>query len=200
MSVVSVPPIYGLILAGGSSRRMGRDKALIAYHGKSQIEWTAERARVVCERVYLSVRPDQAAEPARTVLPQIIDRVADKGPIAGLMAAQAEAPEAAWLVLACDLPFIDEETLRHLAAVRDPARVATAYRSSRDGLPEPLCAIFEPKSRALIEAHVGAGKDCPRQFLIVSDTLLIDQPNPHALDNINTPAEFQAASSSISVR
>ena len=199
MSAASPAPIYGLILAGGRSSRMGRDKALLSYHGKTQIEWTAERARAICGRVFLSVRPDQVKDPGRAVLPQIVDRIADKGPIAGIMAAQAEAPEAAWLVLACDLPFVDEDTLRHLAAARDPARVATAYRSMHDGLPEPLCAIFEPRSRALIEAYVASGKDCPRKFLIRSDALMIEQPNPHALDNINTQDEFQAASASISI-
>jgi molybdopterin-guanine dinucleotide biosynthesis protein A len=173
---------------------MGRDKALLDYHGKSQIEWTAERARTVCERVFLSVRPDQANDPARGVLPQIVDRIEGKGPIAGIMAAQAHAPDAAWLILACDLPFIDEGTLRYLVAARDPSRVATAYRSTHDGLPEPLCAIFEPRSRALIEEYIASGKDCPRKFLIRSDALIVEQPNPHALDNVNTSEEFQAAS------
>jgi len=185
-------PIHGLILAGGRSSRMGRDKALLKYHGKSQIEWTAERARAVCKQVYLSVRPDQVGDPARKVLPQIVDRIADKGPIAGIMAAQAQAPDVAWLILACDLPYIDENTLSHLVASRDPSRVATAYRSTHDGLPEPLCAIFEPRSRALIEEYVAGGKDCPRKFLIRNEALLIDQPNPRSRDNVNTTAEYQA--------
>ena len=47
-------------------------------------------------------------------------------------------------MLACDLPFLADETLRHLIEHRDPSRLATAYRSSHDGLPEPLCAIWEP--------------------------------------------------------
>lgn len=192
MPAADAPPIYGLVLSGGRSSRMGRDKALLKYHGKSQIEWTAELARLVCERVYVSVRPDQVNDPERARLPQIVDRVENKGPIAGILAAQAAAPDVAWLVLACDLPFIDDPTLRHLIASRDPARVATAYRSTHDGLPEPLCAIFEPRSRALIEAHVAGGKDCPRKFLIRSDALLIEQPNPRALDNINTAEEFAA--------
>ena len=199
MSYVDAPPIYGLILAGGHSSRMGRDKALLAYHGKSQIEWTAERARLICQRVFLSVRPDQASDAGRSGLPQIVDRLADKGPIAGIMAAQALAPDVAWLALACDLPFIDEQTLRYLYAARDPERVATAYRSTHDGLPEPLCAIFEPRSRELIEAYVASGKNCPRKFLSSSDALLVGQPHPGALDNINTPEEFQAASATIAV-
>jgi len=197
MSAASAPLIHGLILAGGRSSRMGRDKALLTYHGKTQIEWTGERARAICERVYLSVRPDQTADPARKVLPQIVDLLADKGPIAGIMAAQAHAPDVAWLILACDLPFIDENTLRHLAAARDPARVATAYISTHDGLPEPLCAIFEPRSRALIEAYVASGKDCPRKFLVRNDALLVQQPNPQALENVNTADEYQAANAEL---
>jgi molybdopterin-guanine dinucleotide biosynthesis protein A len=193
-----MPPLYGLVLAGGRSSRMGRDKALIEYHGKNQIEWTTGLARLVCERVFVSVRADHAHDPARSQLPQIVDRATGKGPIAGIMAAQAQEPHAAWLVLACDLPFLDEETLRHLVRAREPGRVATAYRSSHDGLPEPLCAIFEPASRPLIEAWVAGGKDCPRKFLMRHDALLIDQPNPRALDNINTAAEFEALSGSLS--
>lgn len=194
MSAASAAPLEALVLSGGRSSRMGEDKALLRYHGgKSQIEWTAALARAVCERVYLSVRPDQVNDPERRVLPQIVDGPAVKGPIAGIMAAQAFAPDAAWLVLACDLPFIDEMTLRHLVAARDPSRAATAYRSTHDGLPEPLCAIYEPKSRELILAHVEGGRDCPRKFLIRNEALLIDQPNPRALDNINTPAELDSA-------
>jgi molybdenum cofactor guanylyltransferase len=197
MSHADAAPIYGLILAGGRSKRMGRDKALLAYHGKSQIEWTADRARLICQRVFLSVRADQARDAGRSGLPQIVDRLTGKGPIAGIVAAQAMAPDVAWLALACDLPFIDEETLRYLAAARDPRRVATAYRSTFDGLPEPLCAIFEPQSRALMEEYIATGNDCPRKFLIRNDALLIEQPHPQALNNINTPDEFRTASAEI---
>ena len=97
------------------------------------------------------------------------------------------------LVLACDLPFLDAGTLEHLIAARQPARLATAYRSSHDGLPEPLCAIYEPASRAALAAYIASGRQCPRKFLAQSNVALIDEPNPRALDNINTPAEHGVA-------
>src|SRR6185437_1654673 len=71
-----------------------------------------------------------------------------------------------------------------------PQKQATAYRSSHDGLPEPLCAIYEPSSREALRAHVAGGRDCPRKFLINADTALLDQPEPGALDNVNTPQEY----------
>jgi molybdopterin-guanine dinucleotide biosynthesis protein A len=84
-------------------------------------------------------------------------------------------------------------TLDHLLARRDPARCATAYRSSHDSLPEPLCAIYEPSAAPAIRSYVAAGKDCPRKFLLNADALLLDQPDPHALDNVNTIDEHRAA-------
>jgi molybdopterin-guanine dinucleotide biosynthesis protein A len=76
-----------------------------------------------------------------------------------------------------------------LIRARRPQRLATAFRSSHDGLPEPLCAIYEPASRKPLLDHVTSGKHCPRKFLIQSDVELLDEPNPRALDNVNTPQE-----------
>ena len=53
---------------------------------------------------------------------QIVDTHENLGPIAGIIAAQAKHPDAAWLVLACDLPFLDASTLKHLLWARQPQR------------------------------------------------------------------------------
>jgi len=186
-------PLYGLVLAGGRSSRMKQDKATLAYHGRTQLEWAMDLIAPFVDRAFVSVRPDQTRDPARAKFPQIVDTQENLGPIAGIMAAQTQHPDAAWLVLACDLPFLDAATLKHLVWAREPDRVATAYRSSHDGLPEPLCAIYEPASRAAILAHVESGKNCPRKFLIRSEAHLIEEPNPRALDNVNTPEEYGSA-------
>ncbi|HEX2495054.1 MAG TPA: NTP transferase domain-containing protein, partial [Steroidobacter sp.] len=133
-------PLFGLILAGGASTRMQRDKASLEYHGKSQVAWAFELLQSLCTATFISVRPDQRNDAARAHFPQIIDRLSGVGPIAGISAALQEHPKAAWLVLACDLPFVSEATLQFLIEQRDPQRIATAYRSAHDGLPEPLCA------------------------------------------------------------
>jgi molybdenum cofactor guanylyltransferase len=191
-------PIYALVLAGGRSTRMQRDKAALTYHGRTQLEWAVSLLQPHAQRVFVSVRPDQTSDPVRARFDQIVDTHENVGPIAGIMAAQAKHPHVAWLVLACDLPFLDNATLTHLIALRQPQRLATAYRSSHDGLPEPLCAIYEPASREALLAHVAKGKDCPRKFLINSDVQLIDEPNPHALDNVNTPDEYGSAVTALS--
>jgi molybdenum cofactor guanylyltransferase len=190
-------PLLGLVLAGGRSTRMRTDKAALLYAGRSQLERAMELIAPHVQRAYVSVRADQAQDPLRARFPQIRDLQDNLGPIAGLLAAQAAHPQAAWLVLACDLPRLDAATLAHLVRCRAPERSATAYRSSHDGLPEPLCAIWEPKSAAPLNAYVTRGRQCPRRFLLGADTYLIDEPDPHALDNVNTPEEYRSVMSAL---
>jgi molybdopterin-guanine dinucleotide biosynthesis protein A len=192
-------PLRGLVLAGGQSRRMRADKALLDYHGKPQLQWVAELVAPHCISVHVSVRATQSNEPVRAGLPIIVDAREDAGPIAGILAAQARDPDAAWLVVACDLPFLDSRTLELLIGQRAPARVATAYRSAHDGLPEPLCAIWEPASRTLVAAAVESGKYCPRALLAESDTALIELPHRGALDNVNTREEWASARTRLGV-
>ena len=187
-------PLYGLLLAGGRSTRMGRDKAALAYNGRSQLEaaWALLEPRVA--RCFVSVRPDQANDPLRARHPQIVDGREGAGPAAGLRAAQHAHPQAAWLVLACDLPLLAGATLDHLIAARDPERLATAFRSAHDGLPEPLCALYEPGAAAPFARYVAEGRSCPRKFLIGHDAKLIDLPDTRALDNINSADEYWSVS------
>jgi molybdopterin-guanine dinucleotide biosynthesis protein A len=182
--------VYGLVLSGGASRRMQHDKALIDYHGEPQLLWTYRLLSSVLDRVFISVRGDQRDEPVRRDLPQIVDAFEDAGGGAGILSAQALYPDVAWLVVACDLPRLDTATLLHLLQSRDPSREATAFISSHDGLPEPLCALWEPASHAKLLERVQSGRSCPRKALIQGDTQLLQPYTVHALDNINTPEEL----------
>jgi molybdopterin-guanine dinucleotide biosynthesis protein A len=191
------PPLFGLVLAGGASTRMRTDKAALQYHGRPQLQWAFELVAKFCAASFVSVRPDQRSDAARAGHPQIVDRRPGIGPIAGISAALLEQPKAAWLVLACDLPFLTERTLEHLIAHRDASKIATAYRSAHDGLPEPLCAIWEPAAREPVLAYIASGKQCPRKFLIDSDTKMLDLPERQALDNVNTVEEFGLATAAL---
>jgi MoaD family protein len=186
-------PVYGLILAGGSSSRMKRDKAALLYQGKGQLDRAFELALKHVNPVFVSVRASQADDPSRAHRPLIIDSIAGEGPIVGIRSALAAHPEAAWLVLACDLPFLRDATLERLLALRDASVLATAYRSSHDGLPEPLCAIWEPTAGAALAEYEAGGGHCPRKFLMRHAVRLVDPIDRQALDNVNTPEEYAHA-------
>lgn len=185
-------PIYGLVLAGGKSKRMGHDKAVINYHGKPQIQWAYELLSRQLEKVFISVRTEQENEPIRASLPQIQDQGITSGPLDGIASAQQTHPAAAWLVIACDLPWLDDASIKHLLAERDPSKVATAFVSvHHPGLPEPLCAIWEPACKVVIDAAIAIERNCPRKILINTNTHLVSQLNPRSMDNINHPQELE---------
>ncbi|MEO0424580.1 MAG: NTP transferase domain-containing protein [Pseudomonadota bacterium] len=198
----AVAPLHGLLLAGGRSRRMREDKALLRYHDqRTQLAVTHDLLSTVLDgEVKLSVRADQRDEPERARYAQLIDLPDVEGPASGIRAAQMEAPEAAWLVVACDLPRLDLETLRTLVERRDANADATAYVSSHDGLPEPLCAIWEPSSAHTLAAMLSEGRNCPRKALLRMNTTLIEQADPASLDNANTPDERQRIATAIDSR
>jgi molybdopterin-guanine dinucleotide biosynthesis protein A len=194
----SETPVFGLLLAGGRSSRMRRDKAALEYRGRTQLEDAYDLLASVTQRAFVSVRPDQVNEPLRQRFPQIVDEQTDLGPLAGILAAQRAYPEAAWLVLACDLPFLDTAILRHLLERRDRQGYATAFSSTHDGLPEPLCALYEPKSAATLARFATGGKSCPRKFLIEHQATLLEPLRAEALDNVNSTTDYWTSMQTLS--
>jgi len=188
---VTTRPVFGLVLAGGESRRMGQDKALLIRDGKSQLAHIAELLGRVTTRVFVSTRSSQRNDKERAQFEQIVDRYDNMGPVAGILSALEEHPAADWLVVACDLPNIDESTLRYLLDHRSVQQPFTAFRSSHDGLPEPLCALYSEGSATVIRKFIADGLVCPRKILIRSECELLEQPDPRSLDNVNTPADLE---------
>jgi molybdopterin-guanine dinucleotide biosynthesis protein A len=184
------PSIAGLVLSGGYSKRMQRDKATLLVDRETQLERAVRLLRTVCDEVYVSVRADQQTDPLRAAYPQIVDEIHDAGPVAGILAALAKKPDHAWLIVAVDLPLLDAATLANLVKRRDPSQLATAYISSHDSLPEPLCAIWEPRCHEPLSEFVAGGRLCPRKFLLNYPARLINLESTDALANVNTPDEY----------
>ncbi|MDE1921188.1 MAG: NTP transferase domain-containing protein [Candidatus Omnitrophica bacterium] len=183
--------LFGLILAGGYSTRMGRDKALLSFHGKPQVEYVGGLLQQFCKKVFLSKRADQ---PPYKAFDSIDDapEFSGQGPLSGILSAMKEYRGHDWLVMACDLPLAGEEAVRTLLAGRDRSKTATAFISTHDQLPEPLCAVWEGHAYAAILKSFNEGIHCPRKILLKSDAALVSQTNPHWLDNINTLKEYEA--------
>lgn len=180
-----------LILAGGRSRRMGRDKATILRpDGIRQINHLLTLARSVTEDVIVSTNEPDLSPPG---VPTLADLHPGSGPLAALEAFHTAHPSEAVLLLGCDLFLLDPATLGHLLEHRDPSRPATCFPNRLDGRPEPLCAIFEPSSLSRVAEVVARQKLCARHFLEALEPALIDLPHPAALDNANSPTELDEA-------
>ena len=184
------PPLKGLVLAGGRSIRMGSDKGLLSWHGKEQRYHMADLLQRLCHTVFISCRHDQLEEIDALYNP-LPDSVPGLGPIAGILAAFGHDAHSAWLVTACDLPLLDEQTLQYLINQRNPEFIATTYKSPHDGLPEPLITIWEPASYPVLQQFAARGITCPRKVLLNSAASIIEPINPRALLNANTPADAE---------
>ena len=172
---------------------MKKDKSLLEYHGKEQVRYCFDLLSPFCEQVFVSNRKDQAGLRGHTKLPQIHDVFVGIGPLGGILSAMTRHPNVAWLVLACDLPFVSGATIETLIKKRDPSKTATAYRSAHESqLSEPLCAIYEPKALLQMLQFLAQGIECPRAILGRSDTRLITQNQDTSLDNVNSPQEYRA--------
>lgn len=183
--------LYGLILAGGHSTRMETDKSLLDYHGKSQVEHCYDLLSNLCGSVFISNREDQSQLHGHKNFPQIHDIFHNIGPLGGILSAMSAHPNVAWLVLACDLPLVNKKTIELLIRQRDLLKIATAYKSTTDPqLPEPLCAIYEPKAQSQFKKFLDRGIHCPRKVLINSDVHLIVQDQKSALNNVNNRQEY----------
>ncbi|MEM1123797.1 MAG: NTP transferase domain-containing protein [Bacteroidota bacterium] len=186
--VDNLPPLYGLVLAGGKSQRMGQNKGLIDYHGKPQREYMADLLSAVCEQTFLSVRTSQDEISDYSFLE---DTFSGLGPFGAIASAFRRVPNAAWLVVACDLPLLNQATLKTLVDARNPSAVATAFNSPVTEFPEPLICIWEPKSYPILLQFLTQGYSCPRKVLINSNVHLLDASDPQCLMNVNRPEEMK---------
>jgi molybdopterin-guanine dinucleotide biosynthesis protein A len=143
--------------------------------------------------VFYSCRRDQDGDPILADRKRIVDAVPDRGPLEGILSAFRGNPAAAFLVAACDLPFLDGEAVRHLFLQRDPTRPATAFFNAERGKPEPLFAIYEPAYAALASAWAAQGLSCPTKILERTNARLIRPPDGRFLANANHPKEYSDA-------
>ena len=183
-----IAPVHGLVLAGGKSTRMGTDKGTLNFYDKNQRDVAIELLEKNHLKTYLSVREEQEIG----IENKITDKFVGLGPFGAICSAFQENPDVAWLVLATDLPFVNEEVIKLLLKNRNPSKVATAIKGKNSQFPEPLITIWEPKSYTLLLNYLAQGYSCPRKVLLNSDIEIIEIDDDF-IRNINTPEEFKAA-------
>ncbi len=179
--------VQGLVLAGGKSKRMGTDKGLLDYFGKSQRNYTVELLEKLNLKTFLSVRKEQNIEDTATVE----DTFLGLGPFGAICSAFQSNPNSAWLVLATDLPFVDEKVILQLLEKRNHSKIATAVKGKNKKFPEPLISIWEPKAYPVLLNFLAQGISCPRKVLINSDVEIVEIDDDY-ITNVNTPEEFRA--------
>lgn len=177
--------LTGLILAGGQSRRMGFDKGQIVFRGLPLRVFAYEQVkRAGVAEVFISCREDQIS--ALEGFPVLVDIFPDSGPLGAILSAFEKKPQSAWLILACDMPLIQVETLQKLIWERNPTQQATAF-SDETGRLQPLVSIWEPSILPTIKSVFFTQNRSPRRVLELSDIHTITWGNPDEFTNLNDP-------------
>ncbi len=185
-----IASVKGLVLVGGKSTRMGTDKSELNYHGKSQKVAAKELLENNNLESFYSVQNPSENDD------EIHDKFLNLGPFGGICSAFQKDPNAAWLVLATDVPFINEDVIEQLLKHRNPSKAATAIKGKGKEFVEPLITIYEPKAYPILLQYLAQGYSCPRKVLINSEVEIVEIDDSF-IRNINTPEEFELAKKEI---
>ena len=178
--------LYGLVLSGGKSSRMGFDKGTINYHGRPQRNYLFDLLSKSCEKVYTSCMGENRVEPE---LNPIIDVYTFNSPLSGILTAFSLHPMHAWLVVAIDLPNVDQSVIQKLTDERDPSKMATCFFDDNAQAPEPLITIWEPEAYPLLMSNAQKGNVSPRNFLRTNDVHIIRNVPSEWFVNVNSPED-----------
>ncbi len=165
---------------------MGTDKSLLDYHGKPQREYVFELLGKFCAEVFTSCRKDQNVPPQLHPLP---DTFLMNGPLNGILSAFSVRPQSSWLILAVDMPYVNEDTLQLLVEKRDKNKMATCFYNAETQQPEPLLTLWETRAYPLLLKFAEDGNISPREFLKTHSIKMIDPPDKKTLLNFNYPRE-----------
>jgi molybdopterin-guanine dinucleotide biosynthesis protein A len=194
VTVADLLPVTGLVLAGGRSHRMGRNKAFLELDGQPLIDVVIQRVARVCTEV-LVVASD-ADIYAGLGVPVVADRFRGVGVLGGLHAGLAAASHQLALAVGCDMPFLDPVLLRAFTDWADGADVAILRRGE---WVEPLHAVYRRTCLPGMEAAIRAGERRVISFFpkvnvryVTAEMIRPFDPQLRSFRNINTPEEWEA--------
>lgn len=180
-----------LILTGGKSSRMGQDKASLEIGGKTQLERTLAITQPLTTQIFLSVAHGDNTAQSHPTLPDLEE---SPGPLGAIQAAFHHDPHSPWLIIACDLPLLEQSDLKALIDHHDGSKDATCFLNPLDKHPEPLCALYSPSASKKLTACIQKNQRCARRFLASLTRTDLTPKSSRTLLNLNRPellAELQ---------
>ena len=197
MKTSLIPDVTGVLLAGGKSRRMGRDKRFLSIGGETLYVRSLSVLRSIFERVLIVIAQD--SHPIEADVPVLRDVVAECGSLGGLYTGLKQAGSEWVFAVACDMPFLDPATIRRFIELKGEADVVMAK------LPNgfhPMHALYHRNCLPIMERLMQA-KDLKIQRLADHPSLRVRVVTPEELDsldpdgrsfyNINTPDDLASA-------
>ena len=186
--------LYGLVVCGGNSSRMGCDKSMLTYYKKPQRYHLYEMLEKICEKVFISCNAMQAKEIGNeySVLTDF-SGYQNTGPVAALLTAFKEFPLNDFLIVGCDYPFISENDLKEFLVSLKENKPAAAFYNTEVKLYEPLLAWYSSGSSALLTQMFQKHQYSLQHFLKTVDAEKFYPVNSNVLQSVDTTEEFETA-------
>jgi molybdopterin-guanine dinucleotide biosynthesis protein A len=193
LSYMDASDLCAIVLAGGKSRRMGSNKALLDFGGRPLISVLIDRILPITDQILISSNDPHCYKFLN--FPVIQDRYPGHGPLAGLHAAMLSSDSSLFIVLACDLPNLEAPLLRNLISLAEGYDAAIPRTSG--GLAHPLCAVYRRTCLPAVENALLRGVNKVVEIMLES-ALSIKWVSPEEgrfrdedLANINTPEDLR---------
>jgi molybdopterin-guanine dinucleotide biosynthesis protein A len=191
--------LSGIVLAGGQSRRLGRDKAVEPVQGQPLIQRVVERVRQVSRETVIVVADQDRGDalPLDKEARIALDIYPGKGSLGGIFSGLSAAQEAWGVVVACDMPFLNLDLLRYLASLREEVDAVVPVL---EGRPEPTHSLYSKACLPHIEARLKANDlkisgffDEVRVKYVPEEDIARFDPDYLSFFNINSPADLDKA-------
>ena len=183
--------LYGLVVCGGQSTRMGTDKSLLKYHDIAQRYYLYQMLEGFCDKVFISCNSQQAVN-----INEFYNLIIDKppyvniGPMAALLSANLMYPDASFLVLGCDYPFLTLDDVKNLIQNRDNQTEALCFYNSETQFEEPLLAIYENRCLLKLQDYFKDGNYSLRHFLKTISSKKIIPESLASLTSVDTIEQY----------
>lgn len=181
-----------LILAGGKSRRMGQDKALLRIDGETLLERTVAIASQLSHEVWISTPWRDEYQSCLSEKVQWLDDVQQEGPVIALSQSLQKMLRREWvLVLACDLPYLDQKQLKQwIVALEMVPKDCVAALVKQEKWYEPLCGFYRCSAQTSLEEFIENGDRSFQKWLATEQVFELELDDPSMLFNCNTPKDF----------
>ncbi|MGV3599553.1 MAG: molybdenum cofactor guanylyltransferase [Dyadobacter fermentans] len=191
--------LYGLVICGGESTRMGTDKSLLVYYQKPQYEHVADLLAPLCERVIISCNAEQF-KTFRTRYHKLEDQpaFAGVGPMTGLLSTLEKLPGNDFLVAGCDYPFLSsDEMANFLHSIEKDLPAAAFYND--EGFYEPLLGWYSKSIGKALKEAFAAGRHSLQHFLRANNAGKYRPLLQKTMISVDTPEDFQAAKRALDI-
>ena len=191
--------LTAIILVGGKGERLGQDKARVEIGGRTLLQHTVDRLSQVCHRLLVVGSPQREPPPVTTKQPYatLVDILPGLGPLGGIYTGLCASDSDLSFILACDMPMVNTEVVRHLAGLAAGYQAVVPVVEDRS---KPLHAVYRRDYREAMREALDTGQLAVQRFLesirvryVSEDELRPLDPELHSFLNVNIPADLERA-------